>query len=44
VIPGDFDLNDVADGADFLDWQLGKSPEPMSQSDLGDWETDYGRL
>lgn len=44
VLPGDFDLDDDVDGADFLKWQRGESPEPLSQSDLGDWEIDYGTV
>ena len=44
VLPGDFDLDDDVDGDDFLKWQRGESPEPLSQSDLGDWETDYGTV
>ena len=44
VLPGDFDQDGDADGDDFLKWQRGESPEPLSQSDLGDWETDYGTV
>lgn len=42
VIPGDFDLDGDADGDDFLLWQQGGSPEPLTQWDLNDWEIDYG--
>ena len=42
VVLGDFDLDGDADGSDFLAWQRGESPDPLSQSDLGAWEDDYG--
>ncbi len=42
VGPGDFDGNLVADGADFLKWQRGESPDPLSASDLTAWEANYG--
>jgi hypothetical protein len=42
VIPGDFDHNGVADGNDFLLWQRGGSPNPFSQTDLDDWQANYG--
>lgn len=41
-IPGDFNLNGQMDGADFLAWQRGESPNPLSSSDLSLWETNYG--
>lgn len=41
-IPGDFDLNGVVDGFDFLKWQRGESPDPLSADDLLDWENNYG--
>jgi len=41
-IPGDFDLDRDVDGFDFLKWQRGESPTPLSASDLADWETNYG--
>lgn len=43
-IPGDFDGDGDVDGDDFLLWQLGGSPIPLSQSDLGDWEANYGTV
>jgi len=43
VIQGDFDADCDADGADFLAWQRGESPDPFSQSDLARWEADFGR-
>jgi len=42
VGPGDFDGNLVVDGADFLRWQRGQSPDPLSASGLADWEANYG--
>lgn len=42
VLLGDFDLDGDADGSDFLAWQRGESPDPLSQSDLDAWEGDYG--
>ena len=43
-IDGDFDGNGVVDGLDFLLWQRGGSPNPLSQSDLQDWEDNYGMV
>ncbi|MGI9456903.1 MAG: PEP-CTERM sorting domain-containing protein, partial [Aeoliella sp.] len=40
--PGDFDGDGDVDGADFRKWQRGESPNPLSQSDLADWEANYG--
>jgi len=40
--PGDFDEDGDIDGADFLLWQRGGSPTPLSPSDLADWEAGYG--
>ncbi len=40
---GDFDFDRDGDGFDFLKWQLGESPSPLSQSDLADWEANYGK-
>ncbi len=42
VGPGDFDGNLVVDGFDFLKWQRGQSPNPLSASDLAAWEANYG--
>jgi hypothetical protein len=39
---GDFDLDDDVDGADFLKWQRGESPDPLSESDLAAWEANFG--
>ena len=35
---GDFDFDGTVDGFDFLSWQRGGSADPLSQSDLADWE------
>ncbi|TWU22796.1 glycosyl hydrolase family 18 protein [Bythopirellula polymerisocia] len=40
--PGDFDLDGDVDGDDFLKWQRGQSPNPLSQSDLSNWQSNYG--
>ena len=42
ALPGDFDFDGDVDGHDFLKWQRGESPNPLSQSDLADWEANYG--
>ena len=42
ILPGDFDGNGVIDGSDFLAWQRGESPDPLSASDLAAWEANYG--
>ena len=39
---GDFDLDGDVDGKDFLIWQRGESPNPLSASELSDWEMNYG--
>jgi len=41
-LAGDFDLNDVVDGHDFLKWQRGESPDSLSQADLDRWEANFG--
>jgi sulfatase modifying factor 1 len=41
-ITGDFDIDGDVDGADFLLWQRGESPVPLSQSDITKWESNYG--
>jgi fibronectin-binding autotransporter adhesin len=42
ALPGDFDADGDVDGRDFLIWQRGGSPSPLSASDLNDWQTNYG--
>jgi len=39
---GDFDCNGIVDGKDFLLWQQGGSPDPLSAGDLALWESNYG--
>lgn len=39
---GDFDGNNVVDGNDFLVWQRGGSPSPLSAIDLADWKANFG--
>jgi formylglycine-generating enzyme len=39
---GDFDGDGDVDGGDFLKWQRGESPSPMSASDLADWRAQFG--
>lgn len=41
-LEGDFDGDNDVDGADFLRWQRDGSPNPLSQSDLLTWESNYG--
>lgn len=41
-IDGDFDGDGNVDGHDFLLWQRGESPSPLSSSDLSLWQTNYG--
>lgn len=40
-LSGDFDGDGDVDGEDFLLWQRGGSPNPLSASDLTDWEANY---
>ena len=40
--PGDFDGDSDVDGRDFLMWQRGESPVPLSETDLADWQANYG--
>jgi hypothetical protein len=42
VQPGDFDEDGDVDGADFLAWQRGESPHPLSSSDLANWQAQFG--
>lgn len=39
---GDFNSDGLVNGADFLKWQRGESPNPLSASDLADWQANYG--
>lgn len=38
---GDFDFDADIDGADFLAWQRGTSPNPLSAGDLVSWQASY---
>jgi fibronectin-binding autotransporter adhesin len=40
--PGDFDNDGDVDGRDFLVWQRGGSPTPLSAADLATWQANYG--
>jgi hypothetical protein len=40
--PGDFDVDGDVDGADFLVWQRGGSPNPLSAADLATWKGNFG--
>ncbi|QDS99333.1 hypothetical protein HG15A2_26550 [Adhaeretor mobilis] len=42
AVNGDFNNSGMVDGADFLAWQRGESPIPLSISDLVIWENSYG--
>jgi hypothetical protein len=44
ALAGDFDADGDVDGADFLRWQLGESPNPFSASDLAAWQADFGMV
>jgi T5SS/PEP-CTERM-associated repeat protein len=39
---GDFVHDGDVDGQDFLIWQRGGSPNPLSAGDLADWKANYG--
>jgi hypothetical protein len=41
-LDGDMDGDGDADGADFLAWQRGGSPAPLSGADLTEWEANFG--
>jgi hypothetical protein len=42
VTPGDFNGDGRVDGGDFLAWQRGESPDPLSASDLAGWQASFG--
>lgn len=42
TLPGDFNGDNEVDGRDFLAWQRGESPNPLSANDLADWQSNYG--
>ena len=41
-LAGDFDADGDVDGHDFLKWQRGESPNPLSETDLVNWQASYG--
>jgi autotransporter-associated beta strand protein len=41
-LDGDFDHDGDVDGRDFLVWQRGGSPSPLSAGDLADWKANFG--
>jgi hypothetical protein len=41
-LAGDFNGDTVVDGADFLVWQRGGSPNPLSAGDLDLWKANFG--
>jgi hypothetical protein len=43
TLQGDFDSNGRVDGRDFLTWQRGGSPNPLSSGDLALWRANYGQ-
>ena len=42
LFDGDADGDGDVDGLDFLAWQRGHSPDPLSSADLAAWEANYG--
>jgi hypothetical protein len=42
TLGGDFDLDGDVDGSDFLRWQRGQSPAPLSQLNLLQWQAGFG--
>jgi hypothetical protein len=42
AVSGDFDQDNDIDGADFLKWQRGETPSPLSSADLDAWKSNYG--
>lgn len=42
VASADFDGDGDVDGADFIKWQRGGSPNPLSSSDLSLWKQQFG--
>lgn len=40
--PGDFTADGRVDGSDFLAWQRGQSPNPLSVDDLNLWKANFG--
>ncbi len=40
---GDFSGDRIVDGTDFLRWQRGLSPNPLSSQDLAVWRSNFGK-
>ena len=40
--PGDFDDDGDVDGGDFLAWQRGESPNPLTSDDFIEWQNNFG--
>lgn len=43
-LAGDFDDDNDVDGNDFLVWQRGGSPNPLSDGDLTTWKNNFGMV
>lgn len=41
-LAADLDDDDNVDGNDFLAWQRGESPHPLSNADLSNWQVSFG--
>ena len=41
IMPGDFNFDGEVNGDDFLLWQRGGSPDPLSSGDLDTWKASY---
>jgi hypothetical protein len=41
---GDYNADGITSGADFLAWQRGESPDPLSAEDLSIWQQAYGQI
>lgn len=42
TLAGDYNIDNYVNGLDFLSWQRGQSPKPLSSSDLVQWQENYG--
>jgi hypothetical protein len=43
-LTGDYNNDGLVDGQDFLAWQRGESPNPLSSGDLTLWQANYGTV
>ncbi|MEM8946599.1 MAG: peptidoglycan-binding domain-containing protein [Planctomycetota bacterium] len=41
-LAGDFNLDGQVDASDYLVWQRGSSPNPLSATDLNTWQANFG--